>query len=411
MPPVVVSPPPPPQPPPSITQPALPGLLIPLPSTGGTELPRFPTPPPVVELESIERFEPAWELALTLDRTVRLEQFQRGVLCNVGDVPHELGPDGALVAKPAADHLKVQVLVDRDSVLGAWPDDAWRVGEDYDRGGSDLSFHKWNGSKRWVAQPLIRGRKIGEDDLATYRWTPRGGLLLVPRRDQDGSPSEPVKFHRVAGNSPDPTPMALADGVTVEDAVETEDATLYVFASRDNSAIGMEILRHCDQAAAPGCERIGGVALGRPKDGTTTYYTGVITPRDGASMSAAITELTHDGSFFPFRTPDRLYLVHYERGGWTLDAVPRGTDVHHMLPAPDGSLWIILQQAATQTLWHRSPTGHWVAVPLPERADPKASIQIALRDESHLWMAVNSGDHHAIYSIRAALQPAPASPI
>ena len=403
IPPVAAVPPALPTPTPSIAQPALPGLLMPLPSTGGAELPRFPTPPPVVEVASVERATPGWELALSFDRAVTLERFQSGVLCNVGGVPHELGPDGALVAKPAADFSKVRPVMHAGHVVGSWPDDAWRFSERWqDRGSSDLVFSKWNG-KRWVAQQLLKGRKINESEIDAYHWSPRGGMFMVPMRWHAVPPEGPVQFRRIAGRSPDPKPLVVAEESQVEAAVEAEDGTLYVFVQPQRTDLGLEILRHCDQSAVPGCERTGAVALGRPEATGTHYRTGIITTRGGASISAAVSEYPHrDAS-------GRLYLVHFERGGWTLDAVPgeQPMEVGHLLPVADGSLWIVLDEPSKHTLWHRSPLGRWVAVPLPEHAGPTAQIQIALRDEGHLWMSVNTDDHHAIYSTRAALQSAP----
>lgn len=385
--------------------PLVPGLFRPQPA-GGSGLPRFATPLPAVDVAGIERATPDWALALEFEATVKIERFVEGMLVIVGGVPHEPGPDGVLVARPEVDHAKIRILMETDTVLGTWPADAWRLGEYIqERGPSSLSFFKMRTNGRWAAEPLIDGPRILDYMLGGYQWSPRGGVLLVPARRRPRGPAGPIKFHRVGGKQPDPGPMVLSDSIA-RGVVETPDGSIYLYTepAPPANSFTADILRHCDQNAAPGCERVDAVGLGREVEGAErrpNYQLGMMAPRQGATFSAEIREYAGG--------PARIYLVHRERGGWTLDAVPGDLSVSHLLPVADGSLWIVLSKGyrGDETLWHRGPTGKWLAVPLPEGADPYAPIQIALRDPEHVWLAVDTKDSHAIYSARAALQASP----
>lgn len=383
--------------------PLVPGLFRPQPAAGGSGLPRFVTPLPAVDVAGIERATPGWALALEFETSVKIERFVAGMLVIVGGVPHEPGPDGALVARPEVDHAKIRILKETDTVLGTWPADAWRLGEYVqERGPSSLSFFTMRANGQWAAQPLIDGPRILDYMLGGYQWSPRGGVLLVPARRNPRSPAGPIKFHRVGGKQPDPGPMVLSDTIP-RGVVETPDGSIYLYTEPlpPANSFTVDFLRHCDQNTAPGCERVDAVGLGiavERAERRPNYQLGMMAPRQGANFSAEIREYAGG--------PGRTYLVHRERGGWTLDAVPGDLSVAHLLPTADGSLWIVLSKGyrGDETLWHRGPTGKWVAVPLPEGADPYAPIQIALRDPEQVWLAVDTRDSHAIYSARAALQ-------
>ncbi len=379
--------------------PALPIAAPPDPATAVPEPPLFPTPP-AVAVASIEKLTPGWEVAMELDRVVKIERLDGGLLFRLAGEAHDIGPDGTMVARPQLGPPAVVVMTGEEvPIIGAWPGDVWRIHEvTHEREGSDLSFLKWRGNNRWVAQPFMGGNTdIDENELAVHRWSPRGGFLLVSAVANN----DPAQFHRVAGKYGDPDDMPLADMENIRDVFESIGGTLFLFVDPQKDGVGLQILRSCKPDEELGCEHSGGVRFGRTDSRYLRYETGVMAARQRWSISAAINEeVAHP-------MPRRNYIVHYEAGGWKLDAVPGDQFVTHMLPVSDGSLWIVLKSGGKETLWHRSNAGKWVAVALPGDVADMPEVEIALRDESHLWIAVNAGERHTLYSTRAALQAPP----
>lgn len=385
-----------------------PDLYRPQPSAGGNAMPRFETPVPAVDADKVERATMGWERVLSFDKSVQVERFVEGMLVIVGGVPHEPGPDGALVARPEVDHSKVRMFVDSGAPLGTWPADPWRRGDDWGdgRGNSEVSYFRMSARGRWVAQRLIDSKKTYENTFEGLVWSPRGGLLLVPTRwSLDDVLPDTFKFLRVGSTAPVPGPIVTAPDVTGIGVVEAHDGTIYLITRPPSpDGFGLDIILHCDQKAVPGCERQGGVSIGSPGMGRSFYNMQHAAARQGASISAAISQIGRETSAWTG------YLVHHERGGWTLEVLPGNLSVTHMLPVSDGSLWLVMaDNHENETLWHRSPLGKWLAVPMPEGADPDDPIQIALRDPEHVWVSVDTDNQHAIYSARAALQAGPAS--
>ncbi len=385
-----------------------PDLFRPQPSADGTAMPSFLTPLPAIDADKVERATPGWERVLSFDRSVQVERFVAGMLVLVGGVPHEPGPDGALVARPEVDHRKVRLFTDSGAPLGTWPGDAWRRGDDWGdgRGDSEVLYFRLTASGRWVAQRLIDSNKAYENMFEGLQWSPRGGLLLMPTRwSQDDELPDTFTFRRVGSTAPVPKPLVTAPGVTGIGVVETHDGTIYLITQpMEPEIFGIDIILHCDQKAVPGCERQGGVSLRSPGAQRGTYNLQYAAARQGSSFSAAVREFSRASA------GSVGYLIHRERGGWTLEVLPGDLSVVHMLPVADGGLWLVLaDNGEKETLWHRSPLGKWVAVPLPGGADPDDRVQIALRDPEHVWVSVDTDTQHAIFSARAALQAAPAS--
>ena len=384
-----------------------PDRFRPQPSADGTAMPSFLTPLPAIDVDKVERATPGWERVLSFDRSVQVERFVAGMLVIVGGVPHEPGPDGALVARPEVDHSKVRMFVDSGAPLGTWPGDPWRRGDDWGdgRGNSEVSYFRLTASGRWVAQRLIDSKKTYENMFEGLQWSPLGGLLLVPTRWPQDDLADTFKFRRVGSTAPVPKPLVTAPGVIGIGVVEAHDGTIYLITlPMEPDKVGVDIFLHCDQKAVPGCERQGGVSLRSPGTERTMYDVQYAAARQGSSFSAAIREI------FWTSNASVGYLIHRERGGWTLEVLPGDLTVVHMLPVSDGSLWLVLaDNSEKETLWHRSPLGKWVAVPLPGGADPDDRVQIALRDPDHVWVSVDTDTQHAIFSARAALQAAPAS--
>ena len=352
-------------------------------------------PPPVVAAE-VERLAPTWELVTKPDREVELETLASGVLARLGGVFHEVGPDGALVEKPAADPVHQRKMQHYD-IEGAWPDDAWWVKETmHERDGSDLQFFKWRANGRWVAQGDGSTTKWDRYGLSMQRWTPRSGYLLVENEDDNRGVAS---FTRLASKHPAPEPIAYGTN-NLLDVFESAGGTVFLFteATDEGRSGSYDILRSCKPGEAPGCERSGGLTL-PPVGVNGAYFVGVMAARNRWSMSAVINAAHEPGN----KDREKRYLVHYETGGWKVDAVPGELDVRQMLAAPDGGLWLVLGEKP-QTLWHRSDAGKWVAVDLPVDLVGSENIQVALRDPTHVWVAGNVGEYHAIHAAPAALQ-------
>ena len=348
--------------------------------------------PGPVAVEAIEHLAPAWEPAMKLDRPVALETLAGGVLLRVDGAPHELGPDGALVAKPTVD-VPTRKGDWQADVEGVWPDDAWWIKVRYgDRVGSDVAFHKWRGGNRWVPQ-ASDGKKEWDGEAAPgYHWTPRGGMLLA--EDNGGE----ANFVRLAGKHAAPASMHFGSGF-VRDVFESAGGTVFLFTRPEavERQGSLEILRSCKPDEPPGCERSGGLTL--ELVAPDRHYLGVMAARNRWSISVVVNRLLGG----PEGDREEHGIVHYEAGGWKIEAVPGNGDVRQMLAAPDGGLWIVTDPKP-QSLWHRSDAGKWVAVDLPAELVGAQEIQVALRDPTHVWLAGNVGDVHAIHAAPAALQ-------
>ena len=182
---------------------------------GSGEPPQLPLPP-IVAAAGLERVDPGWTLALELDRSVGLEPVDAGVLCRVGGQAHEIGPDGALVARPAVDAGRLAGAWEDAPLLGAWPGDAWYVREkSRDREGSLLTFMRWRGNNRWVAQN--DSSDYDENDVL-YRWSPRSGMLVTRTHHED----ETVTVERLAGKHPSPPDIPLKDGQRIDGRTTTQ---------------------------------------------------------------------------------------------------------------------------------------------------------------------------------------------
>lgn len=365
-------------------------------------------PPAPVDAARLGRVAPAWEQVQAFAGEVELEPLAGGVLARIDGVPHELALDGALVKNPAADPKRPRALANSFGIDGVWPDDAWRItGTLRGRGDSmQISFYKWTDGRRWVAQPLAGRTVVSDHEMAAHRWTPRGGWLVVTADDGTAS------FSRVAGEHPAPAPLPFTGG-RVLDAFEGADGTVFLFIFAVRGFVrSLEVLRSCAPASPPGCERSGGVAIEPPGFAFGTFNTGHIVARAGGALSAQI-----DTSQVLPKDETTRYLLHFDAGTWRLEAVPGNRSLGQMLPAADGGLWLTLgDHGQGKALWHRDTAGTWVAVDLPPRlADSGFTVQIALRDAAQLWLAGNTGDHHAIYRTAAAwtapeVAPKPASP-
>lgn len=363
---------------------------------GSQDPPLLPAVPPAPTAASIDRHAPVWELVQEHTGPVQLERLAGGVLARVDGVPHELGPDGALVAKPAIDPKSAQLVPPRAVPEGTWPGDPWRVVSLDTRASTYTSFHRWRGGNRWVAQPFAGSTRLSPEEFATYAWTPRGGLLLVVHFEEDTD----AVFHRLAGKYDAPAPMPVGAG-DVRGVIESVDGTLFVFVGVPGppQARGLDILRSCKKDEVSPCERTGGAALARPEGAIASFWVGEAAVRGRRDVTAEITESATTGVV----TTRRRYLVHHERDAWKLEPVPEDQVVEHLLAAADGGLWITLrdEKARKDSLWHRSDAGAWVGIDLPGRAADATGVEVAMRDDEHVWLAVNAGDHHALYATAA----------
>ncbi len=279
-----------------------------------------------------------------------------------------------------------------DVLPDAAPDAGWGQATMGDRDGWTLSFRRREGDA-WVTQEGGGATTWDEDTFVGHRWTPRGGVLLA-RGDRGVA-----RFERLGGEHPAPAPMLFGAGV-LADAFESAGGTVFLFVLSGDlgASSSVDILRSCTPGGVRGCERRGGFTL--PRVGDARYYLGEMASRDRRGMSAAI-YVDRDASK---RTIEDRYIVHHEADGWTIEAVPGNLAIRQMLAAPDGGLWLVLGEQQ-QSLWHRGG-GAWSAVDLPADLVGSEKIQVALRDDSEVWVAGNVGEHHAIHATPASLRSA-----
>ncbi|MFY0541975.1 hypothetical protein [Nannocystis pusilla] len=88
-------------------------------------------------------------------------------------------------------------------------------------------------------------------------------------------------------------------------------------------------------------------------------------PRQKHSVSIALHDATNNVT---------NHVLHYETGGWKLEALPAGARLAGIWPTSDGGMW-----AQTETgLLHRDPAGAWRSVALPAGFQPSGPVFAAM---------------------------------
>lgn len=367
---------------PAVPTPAVPGRVRvdrpPAVAVDGVVFPR----PELVAHADFERVTPAWERVMEIDREVVLEPLARGVLARIGDGWHEVDTNGELVAARGLWSPGPQ-LVHNQRISGVWPEDAWYISEEsIERDGSDVAFHTWDG-ERWIWQKT-KGKGVFEsDDFAVHRWSPRGGFLLVEQRP------DVVNFRRLGGKRPPPGKIPLKDSGRVRDALESVDGTVFLFVVPDEPARSSGLENVCNR-------RPGEILRPPPAGEGGGHYMGSMAARGGSKISVEMAAV-RDGSI-GWKPVDH-YIIHYEEGGWEVEAIPGSRIIDAMLAAPDGGLWLVIGDNA---LWHRSDAGTWMGVDLPPGLVGAKGLQMAMHRD-RLWVVGKVGERHVIHATAAIL--------
>ncbi|WP_434416127.1 hypothetical protein [Nannocystis pusilla] len=262
------------------------------------------------------------------------QSFATGVLA--GEAPNFFTLDATGAWTPAA------VSTNPGRLSGHWPDEAWAVeiGHTNDRAVlGRLRLHRLRGQSRWVPQAIGVDQWVLTDRLGPVRKSWNVGFLAV--LDDN--------LVRVAGNgAPDPA-MPVVRG-SLSDFVESKAGDLYVLS---NDGVNYYVQLACaDQA----CVQTNSVPL--PQGAWEWEHT---IPRQKHSVSIALHDATNNVT---------NHVLHYETGGWKLEALPTGARLAGLWPTSDGGMW-----AQTETgLLHRDPAGAWRSVALPAGFQPSGPV-------------------------------------
>jgi hypothetical protein len=373
-PPVVVAP------PPATTAPAVEPVMLALPES--------------VDAAAIGRRTVEWKLVRESTDDVELAPLHRGVVATIERRPFEIGPDGALVDGSSLTPDFVLTLAGPPGgggAYGAWPDDAWRNVEVIDREDPTIRHvHRFqHRDGEW------HERNIADDvsgAVVLESWSPRGGLLM----GSNVAIGE-YEFLRLGTEAPPPKRVAMRDvGFTA--LFESRDGALFLFGGPTGPVSGTSkwsfvLARRCD-GPTPGCGELRSVAL--PRDPKLPYVAHSVRASAARGESNVTIALERAGV-----GAGRRLLVHWERDGFLVEEAPDNRRVERVVAAGDGSIWVKLAANDGDSLWQRSDRGQWVGVDLPARA-ANARFDIAMRDDTELWIAVNAADHHALYRTSAS---------
>lgn len=278
---------------------------------------------------------------------------------------HELDANGQLVLQPG-------LTLPEGALLGHWPADVWSVETTVAAPSSDgqpqFEYHvqRFDPKQRqWVPQPYHgKDRWIGEPLAVRKGWL--AGLLI-----RDSS-----TLTRVGSLKPAPD-IGMRMGKLLLDTFETNSGQLYTISQRPT---GVHVQGDC-----PDLECVKQSSKKLPFG--TKWRFSMQVPRQRKSLTIAA-QVDIEG------TPAH-YLLHFEIGGWkleTLDRAPTG-----LWADGDGGLWAQLGDA----LWHRSSSGEWLDVALPEGIE---RFTAAVReDPSELWIAAKVDGQARVYVTSASL--------
>ncbi|MBZ5711674.1 hypothetical protein [Nannocystis pusilla] len=269
----------------------------------------------------------AWRDVVTLPATPALKGFQylaTGVLAGAGADFYTLDAAGAWVA--------AGIGAPPGHLVGHWPDEVWAVehGQTRDRALLPrLRLHRLRGSSRWVPQAIGTDQWVETDRLGPVRKSWNVGFLAILDNG----------LVRVAGNgAPDPD-LPMVRG-SLRDIVESKAGALYTLAE-DN---GYYVQIACADAD---CVQTNATPL--PPGAWEWEHT---IPRQKHSVSMTLRDPA---------TGATDHILHYETGGWKLEALPAGARFAGLWPTTDGGLWAQTADA----LLHRDPAGAWRSVALP----------------------------------------------
>jgi len=366
-----------------------------------------------------------WTLVQATDAETSFLDFQRGVLIDVGGAFHRVA-DGRLLAhanaKPSAD-AKVPWDGPGDlEVEGEFPADAWTVQiSHYDRSGASITLRKFKDDddpkkSSWVAQRIkppsvgyfsADGRSLEADDAFMLRKGSLGGYLVAGFDYDEGK----VGFSRVSGGRGAPRAIDVPKSMIEEDDAypvdffEDGSGQIHVLAfsyQKDHTVILSS--QRCKKSQAR-CE-------GTPHDleSVPQGNFGQVVSRDQRSFTAGLNDGWNESTW-------ASHLIHFDEGNWTTEPAPAKGHVRNLLAANDGGLWAVVEATepgqaeddrergkGEQQLWHRTASGSWSKVSLPEGLTPNTAggLDIAIDQADQLWLAVNANGRHGVFTSDAS---------
>ncbi len=339
----------------------------------------------------------AWTKVADLDAPITFRPLVSGVIGESGGKTYTVGDDGKLVEK----ELK---LPKHETIIGSYPRDAWYVWMNpEDRSGESYELRRWRSNGRWVAQDIAgETERYGDLDLLAKGW--RGGFLVG---HQEG---DEISFIRVApAGAADPDSQPVLEEGWPQEFFETKSGRIYMIVRVGNGDEQATIVqRSCKDE---GCHRENAMTFPSPAGEHSGWSFRDFIPRKRHSMTALATEYrTEIGAPSGTESETHQWLVHYEVGGWKLERLPDERTATQIWPVKDGGLWAMVQGKGGAELWHRDPQAHWTYAVLPEGVDPTAGLQVAMRDDEHLWLAAKVGEKYAVWETAGAAQNPPPPP-
>jgi len=317
--------------------------------------------------------EAPWREVARPSEAVAFEVLIRGVLGKSTGGYWDVSEQGQLVLRP-------EIQAPNAKIIGTWPNNAWSIEtrvkidprDRADDGVTQVRLMRLRGNRRWVPQEYNYEQRW-EDDGQRIVMAAKGGILVEHRGT----------IERVAGNAEAPE-FGQTLGPNIVAFFETRKGRVYTVERVDDELLA---LRECEDLE---CADLSAVKF---PSGARWAFTSPV-PRQNNSISAVAT-LHEDGG-------DKAHVLHYEAGGWKLDALP-GAPMG-LWPTKDGGLWTMV----AGSLLHRDPDGAWRSVELPDGA---SSVTAAMRgDFSELWIAATVGGSTVVYATHARAQLPPPEP-
>lgn len=330
-----------------------------------------PTAPAVLVATAIEPAPHAatWRevpAALPPDRTFKgFYYFATGIL--TGEAPTFYSAD-------AAGTVNSLVLDNPPGpTSGHWPDEAWafQTGRTNDRAVTTRHrLLRLRGGKRWVPQTLAGDQWIMADEMGPVRKSWQVGYLAF----LGGS------LGRVAGGSAEEPASTFHHG-TLLDFTETKAGELFTLSNYGDTyyvQIGCADQACVDANATP------------LPPGLSEWVLTI--PRQKHNISISLREP---------RTGQHDHLLHYETGGWKLEAMPADIGLVGLWPTSDGGLWA----QSSDALFHRDPAGGWRKVALPADVQPNGPVFAAMTGNmSELWLIGTKNGAQVIMATAARAQ-------
>lgn len=239
------------------------------------------------------------------------------------------------------------------AVSGHWPDESWafQYKTMNDRAVTTRVRLLRLRGKRWVPQTLLADQWRFSEDVGATRKSWKIGYFAVVDRT----------LLRVASNGLEAPDLRYRGSLM--DIVDSKAGDVFTL-TEDGGAYYVQTAC-ADQA----CVDANAIPL---PPGSWEWAASI--PRQKHSVSLTLREPA---------TSRRTHVLHYETGGWRLEALPDGNVLLALWPTADGGLW-----AQTETgLLHRDPAGAWRKVALPEGVQPIGRVFAAMTgDMSELWL-------------------------